>query len=586
MFSFKKVFGYLYIFVKPYKVAFFSLFFFALGRVIFSSAIGGYIYKNIIDTLNNEVLSIEARYEIVIALLVAISFSFVTSILMNRYGEFIFLKFLTKTIKNIYDFCFRRLMLHSYGFYANNFGGSIVAKVKRFARSFEIITNNLIYNFFTTIMVVAVSIGMLYFQSRLLATYFFIWCLIYALMVVVFMRQKVKFDLKKAEADSKLTGVLSDSISNILNIKVFSAFYKEFSYFQERTNYLSDRLYISFRFSSIRQTIQAIFITGFHIFVLITMLHLWKKGEITVGVFVMAYIYLVSIIDRIWDLSSALARFMEALTDAKEMVDIFETEIEVKDPENPEVCKIQDGVIEFKNVLFSYKDGADVLDNFNLKIAKGEKVGLVGHSGSGKSTITKLILRFADASVGDILIDGQNIANIRQDDLRSNISYVPQESILFHRTIGENIGYAKDDATKEEIEEAARLAYADIFINQTQMGYETMVGERGVKLSGGERQRVSIARAMLKNAPILILDEATSSLDSINESYIQNAFGELMKGKTTIVVAHRLSTIQKMDRIIVLDSGKIVEEGTHQELLEKGGFYSTLWNHQTGSFLD
>lgn len=586
MFSFKNVFKYLYAFIKPYRLAFFSLFLFSLGRVVFSNSIGGYVYKNIVDTLNNNNLSVDLRYDIALSLLMAIGSSYATSMFITRYLETIQIRFLPNAIKDIYDFSFRKLMLHSYGFYSNSFAGSLVAKVKRFAKSFDTISNTIVQNFWSTIVIIIGSSVMLYFQSKILALYFIIWCLIYSIIITFFVREKVKIDIKRAEADSRLTGVLADSLTNVSNIKTFSAFVKEFLYFQEATSFLRNRIYIAHRFSTIRHAFQALLMIGFHIFILYTMFNLWKDGEITVGVFVMAYVYLIGIIDRIWDLSSGLTNFMEALTDAQEMVTIFETEIEVKDPVSPEKSRIKDGAIEFKNVSFSYKEGADVLDNFNFKINKGEKVGLVGHSGSGKSTITKLILRFADANEGEILIDGQNIAHITQDDLRKSISYVPQESILFHRTIKENIGYAKDGATDEEIKKAAEFAHAHEFIEKMQKGYDTLVGERGVKLSGGERQRVSIARAMLKDAPILILDEATSSLDSISESYIQDAFEKLMKDKTTIVIAHRLSTVQKMDRIIVLDKGKIVEEGTHTELLEKNGFYASLWNHQTGSFLD
>jgi ABC-type multidrug transport system fused ATPase/permease subunit len=270
----------------------------------------------------------------------------------------------------------------------------------------------------------------------------------------------------------------------------------------------------------------------------------------------------------------------------KEMVDIFKQVPDVLDIPNPEKSKIKEGSIEIKNMSFTYPNGTSVFSNFLLKVHSGEKVGLVGYSGSGKSTITKLLMRFVDISSGEILIDGQNIVKIRQDDLRNNISYISQEPILFHRSIKDNIAYSWPEASEEQIFASAKSAHADEFISNLKYGYDTLVGERGVKLSGGERQRVAIARAMLKPTPILILDEATSSLDSISESYIQEAFGELMKGKTTIVIAHRLSTIQKMDRIIVLDNGKIVEEGTHKELLERNGMYADLWNHQTGGFME
>ena len=212
-------------------------------------------------------------------------------------------------------------------------------------------------------------------------------------------------------------------------------------------------------------------------------------------------------------------------------------------------------------------------------------MGLVGHSGAGKTTITKILLRFADVSHGVVSIDGQDIRSMRQDDLRRTISYVPQEPLLFHRTLKENIAYGKPDASDDEITAVAKKAHAHEFIKKLPKGYDTLVGERGIKLSGGERQRVAIARAMLKDAPILILDEATSSLDSISEKHIQEALGELMKGRTTIVIAHRLSTIQKMDRILVVENGHIVEEGTHQELVLSDGVYGAFWKQQAGGFI-
>jgi ATP-binding cassette, subfamily B, bacterial len=285
-------------------------------------------------------------------------------------------------------------------------------------------------------------------------------------------------------------------------------------------------------------------------------------------------------------LGRSLTRAMKALTDMQEVVDIFDTPIDILDSKKPENLKMQEGQVVFKNVSFAYKNGREVLKNFNLEIASGEHVGLVGHSGAGKSTITKLLLRFSDTLEGSIFIDGQDIKSVTQNELRSVISYVPQESILFHRTIRENIAYSRPGATEEEIIEVAKKSFAHEFIINLSKGYDTLVGERGIKLSGGERQRIAIARAMLKDSPIIVLDEATSSLDSVSEEYIQKGFNKLMEGKTTMVIAHRLSTIQKMDRIIVLDQGKIAEEGTHKELLDKGGVYANLWSHQTGAFLD
>jgi ATP-binding cassette subfamily B protein len=309
-----------------------------------------------------------------------------------------------------------------------------------------------------------------------------------------------------------------------------------------------------------------------------------------VGTAFLIVTYTGIITQRLWDFSSLVLRnYNRSLGDAREMTEILAIEPEVKDATKPEKPRIRKGVITFDNMSFTHPESRDndsLFVNLKLNIASGEKIGLVGHSGSGKTTLTKLLLRFTDVDGGAILIDGQNIAHITQDDLRLNIAYVPQEPLLFHRSIRENIAYGKIDASDKEMQAAAQKAHAAEFIERLPAGYDTVVGERGVKLSGGQRQRIAIARAILKDAPILVLDEATSALDSESEKLIQAALWELMKGRTTIVIAHRLSTIQKMDRIIVLDNGKVVEEGTHASLLKKKGTYAKLWAHQSGGFIE
>ena len=531
-------------------------------------------------------ISIAERSYIAFLFLIPMAVGFVSSATVNRYRDFLNFKTISNVTKDIYDFSFLKLANHSYKFYSDRFSGSLVAKIKRFVRAFEAMNKIIIGSFWFILILISSSIFVLYSESKIIAGYLIAWSALYIFITLFFVKKKMRLDLLEAEADSKITGVLADSITNVLNIKIFSAFDKEFNYFKKFSKLLRDRIYNTSKFDMLRSITQAVLMVGFQIFILYTMIQLWGMGVITIGVFVLTYVYVFSIFERVWDLSEDMALFMKSTADMKEMVDIFETEVEVKDIENPEICRIKNGKIEFKNVSFGYIEENVIFKDFNLTIEPGEKIGLVGHSGSGKSTITKLVLRFINTSKGEILIDGQNIVNIKQDDLRNVISYVPQDSILFHRSVKENIGYSKNYASDAEIIEASKKAHADDFIKKLPKGYDTLVGERGVKLSGGERQRVAIARAMLKDSPILMLDEATSSLDSISETYIQDAFNELMKGKTTIVIAHRLSTIQKMDRIIVLDQGKIVEEGTHKELLAKNGFYAELWNHQTGGFLD
>jgi len=285
-----------------------------------------------------------------------------------------------------------------------------------------------------------------------------------------------------------------------------------------------------------------------------------------------------------------MTRAMEdGLLMASPMTEILGQETEIVDVPDAPKLRVKDGAINLHDITFHYRDGNTdqaVFKNLTLDIKPGEKVGLVGPSGGGKSTLTRLLLRFDDVVRGDISIDGQNIAQVTQTSLRQAISYVPQEPLLFHRPVDENIAYGNPDASQADIVKAAKAAHADDFITALADGYGTVVGERGVKLSGGQRQRVAIARAILKNSPILVLDEATSALDSESEVLIQDALWKLMEGRTAIVIAHRLSTIQKMDRIIVLEHGEIVEQGTHAELLKKHGVYAKLWAHQSGGFLE
>jgi ATP-binding cassette, subfamily B, bacterial len=289
----------------------------------------------------------------------------------------------------------------------------------------------------------------------------------------------------------------------------------------------------------------------------------------------------------LWEFNRIYRNLESSITDAAQFTALLLNEPDIHLVDSPISLKSEKGEIEFKNVGFRYQDSDDSLfENFNLHIAAGEKVAFVGRSGGGKTTVTKLLLRFKELTSGQLLIDGQDIAKSDLKDLRSMIAYVPQEPVMFHRSIADNIRYGNLVASIQEVMEAAVQSNADDFIEQLPNGYETMVGERGVKLSGGQRQRIAIARALIKDAPVLVLDEATSALDSENEKMIQEALWKLMEGRTAIVIAHRLSTIQKMDRIIVLEDGKIVEQGSHANLLRRKGAYANLWAHQSGGFIE
>jgi ATP-binding cassette subfamily B protein len=313
---------------------------------------------------------------------------------------------------------------------------------------------------------------------------------------------------------------------------------------------------------------------------------LWQKDMLTVGDFVLIQSYLFSAVMLVWDFGRIMMKVYERLADAEEMTVILNLPHQIVDSDKAKKLIVKRGEIIFEDVSFKYDEGQEVVKNLNLTIKDGQTIALVGLSGSGKSTMTKLLLRLYEVTNGRILVDKQDIAYVTQKSLRDNISLVPQDPILFHRSLMENIRYGKVNASDKDVIKAAKLAYCDEFITKLKDGYNATVGDRGIKLSGGERQRIAIARAILKNSPILVLDEATSSLDSESEKYIQKSLNNLMKNKTVLIIAHRLSTIKKADRIVVLSKKNIVEDGTHTELINsKRGIYRKLWDIQVGGFI-
>lgn len=586
MLLFSKIMKYFWPQMRKYKGAFYSIIILFAIRVVADFIVIPLYFKKIIDTISSSEISrtiiSHSLFEFVF---IIIGLNIIVT-LTARSRQFIYYKFLINVIHDLRNFSFQKIEQNSQTFFANTFAGSLVTKSKRFVNAFELMFGIFVFDFLSIFIVLVGAFIVLVRQSPTISFIFFGLIIVYLVTISFFVKQKMKYDLLEAEQDSRISGRLADVFSNVLAVKFFSARENEIASFGKYTDEGASRSRKAMYFGGKIQIVQSVFTFFIQSILLYVMIYFWIHNEISTGTVVLIQTYATLIFNKLWDLSEALTRFMKSASDVKEIVDIFEITPDILDPKNPEALKINKGHIVFKDVFFKYQMGDEVLTNFNLNIKPGERVGIVGHSGAGKSTITKLLLRFNDITRGEITIDGQDIRNITQDDLRSVISYVPQEPILFHRPINENINYGKPNATEQEIIEVAKKAHADEFISKLPHGYDTLVGERGVKLSGGERQRVAIARAMLKDSPILMLDEATSSLDSISESYIQEAFNELMKGKTTIVIAHRLSTIQKMDRIIVLDKGEIVEEGTHKELLAKGGFYADLWNHQTGGFLE
>lgn len=491
-------------------------------------------------------------------------------------------------MKDLYITCYNYLHKHSYSFFNNNFSGSLVRRVNRFVNSFVNIFDTIYWSILFIGLKITVILGVLFYYFWKIGLITLFWIIFYLIFHMIFVRYKLKWDIKRADADSEVTGQLADSIVNNINIKLFNGYKFEEKRFKNRLKELSKLIIKSYNLGSIITGLQALLMIILEVGVFYIAVKLWQKGLVTIGDFVLLQAYIFTIFDSLWNIGRYIRRIYESLSDAEEMTEILTKPHEVKDNPSAKPLEVKKGEIVFQNVTFKYGlNTRYILQNFNLKIKPQEKIALIGPSGGGKSTIVKLLFRFFDIEKGEILIDGQNIADVSQNSLRESISLVPQEPILFHRTLMENIRYGRRSATDEEVIRAAKLAHCHEFIMSFPDKYNTYVGERGVKLSGGERQRVAIARAILKNAPILVLDEATSSLDSESELLIQDALTNLMQGKTVIVIAHRLSTISKMDRIVVIENGQISEEGKHNELLKASqGTYQKLWQIQAGGFIE
>lgn len=483
---------------------------------------------------------------------------------------------------------FNHLSSMSYRFYSDRFAGSLVNQSNKFVGSYERLTDPLTWNVFKLIVAVIATSVILLPKAPLVVAAMLTVIVIYTPLVWMYRRKQVPYNKRWAASESKRTGQLADSISNILAVKAFANEKHEESRMRERVNEVHSRSLDTMRIAMRQELVSGFVQRSINVSTIIISLALAVSGRIDVGVIYLSLNFTMRLMARLWDLSNTFRQFTRVFGDASDMTEILQMKPEVADSKDVKPFKASKGSIEFKNVTFWYPERTieeSLFTHFNLSIKPGEKLGLVGPSGGGKTSITKLLLRFMDIQDGTISVDNHDINSISQSDLRRSITYVPQEPLLFHRTISENIAYGSERASEKQIIEAAKKAHAHEFISSLPDGYQTLVGERGVKLSGGQKQRVAVARAMLKDAPIVVLDEATSALDSESEVAIQAALKELMKHKTAVVIAHRLSTIQNMDRIVVLDEGTVVEEGTHESLKKKKGLYARLWAHQSGGFL-
>lgn len=487
----------------------------------------------------------------------------------------------------VYDRVITSLVQKDVTYHANRMSGGVVSDAAKLNGSIERFWDTIAYNavpIFTTIIAVCIALAFIYWQYALV-----LFVLSFAVGILINKAQNkiAPYSRDTSEKGSASVAYFADVIGNIATVKSFAgeeterkAFKAKIAKWEKATR--REMRSVVTTTAGFASMLTIMNVTAFIAAVVATQYHI---GSVAVTYLVI--VYTLNVVSQLWAITGLTRSYIRIIGDASPMIEMLDTPAILTDPEHPEAVRIHDGNIHFANISFTHEENTDVLfKNFNLSVAAGTRVGLVGHSGSGKTSLTRLLLRLNDVDSGAITIDNQAITTITQEDLRRHIAYVPQEPALFHRSLKDNIAYGKVTATDEEITEAARKAHALDFIEKLPQGFDTLVGERGVKLSGGQRQRIAIARAILKDAPILVLDEATSALDSESEKLIQQSLETLMKGRTSIVIAHRLSTIAKLDRIVVLESGKIIEDGTHAELLKQNGTYAKLWNHQSGGFIE
>ena len=496
--------------------------------------------------------------------------------------------FETAMQRDLYAQCFSKLTNQTLFFHSNKFGGSLVSQTNKLVGAVESFWDTIIWS---VLPLVVSLVGSIIVLSTLLwqyALFLLIFSIVFSIVVYYGSKPMAKLTKKEAKASNKLNGQLADVISNVLAVKSSGAEATEQKFFAKTVsswrNSSLDVMRGFLKVSTVYSSINMVIKIGAIAFAV----YAAQNNLVSVASVYLIITYTGSVAHELWNMNGIMRNYNRIIGNANDMVEILQTPTTLIDKSDLKL-KVTNGEISMDKITFTHDEGqGDTLfHDFSLDIKPGEKIGLVGASGSGKTTLTKLLLRFADIDSGKITIDGQDISEVTQASLRAKIAYVPQEPLLFHRSVRENIAYGRPDATDAEIEEAAKKAGAYDFIVGLKDGFDTMVGERGIKLSGGQRQRVAIARAILKDAPILVLDEATSALDSESEALIQKSLETLMENRTSIVIAHRLSTIAKLDRIIVLKDGKIVEDGSHDELInKKRGVYAKLWARQSGGFIE
>ncbi len=555
--------------------------FLAIATVVIASAASqstAIIFKWIIDAIEVG----DTKAAVTYGLLFPAAVLFIQ--LMYRASGFMGMNWIIGTKKYGGDVLFSYVIKHSHTYFSNRFAGSLLNKVTNIISGGDSLIHDFLWSYLSAGISLLVT---LYFISTVdgVSAILFLFLVVTILVINrLRMEKKRSYSKQTAAAGSKLRGSIVDVFTNITATRQYGTARMEESHVEELGDTWAQLGRKSWKHSEWTQVFNSIVLFVFATGIFLVLAQRWEAGTVSTGEVVFVLTLLSQLTGTLIYIGRSMTIYARVIGEMQEGLEEIVVPYEILDKPDANILSIKEGAVIFNSVNFEFGDNK-VFSDFNLAINPGQRVGLVGHSGAGKTTFVSLLLRQHDVTSGSISIDGQNIAEVTQDSLRNAIAVVPQEPMLFHRTIKENIAYGNPSATDAEIIEVAKKAQAHDFISTLEKGYDTMVGERGIKLSGGQKQRVAIARAMLKDAPILILDEATSALDSESEVAIQAALHKLMEGKTVIAIAHRLSTLREMDRIIVLENGKVIEDGSHDGLKDNGGVYQRLWEHQAGGFL-
>ncbi|MES2615919.1 MAG: ABC transporter ATP-binding protein [Bdellovibrionota bacterium] len=581
----KKISPFIWHFVKRQPVSFFIASFTALIWAV-NEVLFPYFIKSFVNTISTFKGDPHSIYSAILIPLTGLIVSWVVMDISMRTQGIVLISAFPKFRAQIRESVFNYIKHHSHQYFSNNFAGTLAQKMSSLPTSCQVIVEIFMYTLGSMSVGIIFSCVLMWLASPFFASILIVWFCFHMGLTILFIKAGDKRWELHSESVTSLSGKIVDSITNMTSVRLFARSHFESEYLKQAQQEEINKAKQASWLMELMRIAQGIAGLCFIFSMIFTLIHGWINGWVTLGDFSLISMLSFWVLGSVWYLSYQINVLVREVSTVKEALTLITVKHEVVDAPNAQPLTVKLGNICFQDVTFAYNKDHPVFQNLTINIPAGQKIGLVGFSGSGKSTFVNLILRFYDIQKGQITIDEQNIEQVTQESLRGQIALIPQDPSLFHRTLMENIRYGRIEASDAEVIEASKLAHCHEFIERLPDGYASLVGERGIKLSGGQRQRIAIARAILKDAPILILDEATSSLDSVTEKLIQESLLYLMKNRTTIIIAHRLSTLADMDKILVFHKGEIVEEGTQEQLLAmQNGHFSKLWEMQAHGFI-